>query len=101
MGGGWSSRCLRWVVETDALSPGRGVWRWVSRWSRATPSFVVLVSCLLVTLCKAVVCTGLFASESHMATSSSVGGCVCAPTGQRINDPRFVSGDPRGVCPVK
>lgn len=79
MGGGWSSRCLRWVVETDALSPGRGVWQWVSRWSPATPSFVVLVSCLLVTLCKAVVCTGLFASESHMATSSSVvgGACVC------------------------
>lgn len=96
MGGGWRSRCLRDGGGDGRASRGRGVA--VVFWSRATPSFVVLVSCLVVTLCKAVVCTGLLTSESRLAASSSMGGGrVCASTGQRINVPALFS-ETQGVC---
>lgn len=96
MGGGWRSRCLRVGGGDRRASRGHGVA--VVFWSRATPSFVVLVSCLVVTLCKAMVCTGLLTSESRLAASSSMGGGrVCTPTGQRINDPALFS-ETQGVC---
>lgn len=91
------SRCLRVGGGGDGrASRGRGVA--VVFWSRATPSFVVLVSCLVVTLCRAVVCTGVFTSESHRAASSAAGGGrVCAPTGLRINDLALFP-ETQGVC---
>lgn len=83
------------VAGTDARL-GDAVWQWFFGPEPLLPLWCL--SRAWLSHCKAVVCTGSLTSESRLAASSSMGGGrVCAPTGQRINDPALFS-ETQGVC---